>query len=370
MTMTIWGAPDRAARTFSGTLLAGLVLGACLAAGLAHPGPVRAEEEEEAPRAEETTAAPEAEEEEARELLTPPPLPGIDPDIDPADLKARVESGEIAILEEIMTADEIYLELVRKPELEKPLPVPPKRQFGVPPYTLPTDPLSLPLTPATRVREMVPAHLVPHFDLYLYVNKAVSGLWAQQMYVYEKVEDETLPDGYDFRLDKRLLASTGREKFERYHTTTPTGLFRLDRTRFFPSAISYQWNGTAMPWAMFFDYNYTTRKSGYAIHAAIPDYNRNLGQRASAGCVRLYLNYAEDLFKRVQANHKGQVPEFTFDEEAGTTNRKGEMLLQEDGTPVMKSGYRVLVVIDDTVLRPEPADLEGAAADMESNDAT
>ncbi len=248
-------------------------------------------------------------------------------------------------LEDVMTADEIYLELVATPEIPDEGLGAPKSHVPGEPYVLPTDAAGLPVAPAARIRELVPTDIYPLFDMYLYVNKGVSGLWAQQMFVYEKTETG------DLALQHRWLASTGRERMERNFTETPLGLYRLDKDRFFPSAYSYQWDGVSMPWAMFFDYAYPHRMSGYAIHAAIPRYQRNLGLRASAGCIRLYLNHAHDLFKRVEADFAGPMPEFPFDHEAGNTARDGSVVRDEDGAIVMKDGYRVLVVIDDKVVR-------------------
>ncbi len=150
-------------------------------------------------------------------------------------------------------------------------------------------------------------------------------------------------------LTDRWLVSTGRERRERYFTETPTGLFRLDKNRFYTFVRSYQWNGAAMPYAMFFDWDYATRKTGYAIHAAGRSTHRRLGRRASGGCIRLALDHSRALFKRIRENHAGMVPEFPFDYAAGLTKSDGTMVRDESGAPILKPGYRVLVVIDDKI---------------------
>lgn len=322
--------------------------------------------------------ADEPDEEDAKPVILPPleERPG-----QKGDTKTGFGDGPAFAaprLEEFMSEDEIFLELVADPPIKA---EDPKPNLETPPYTPPEDASGLVRDPAERVREMVPAHLYPHFDLYIYVNKAVHGLWAQQMFVYDRVEtqppadaveavdpapvaetvartetapvlDQEAQDTLDLNLRWRWLVSTGREQRERYWTTTPIGLFRLDPHRFFARGWSTQYQ-VAMPWAMFFDYDYRTRKSGYAIHAAVPKYHNHLGRRASAGCIRLSLVHAEDLFKLIsEGEYRAPVPEFPFDEEEGLTFRDGRVETDENGDTVMVDGYRVLLIIDDRIVEP------------------
>lgn len=195
-------------------------------------------------------------------------------------------------------------------------------------------------SPSARVERLLPDHLNEFYDLILYVSKATDGDFAQQMFIFERTEDGTLD------LTDRWLVSTGRERRERYFTTTPPGLFMLDPGRMYPSAYSAQWDGSAMPWAMFWNYAYTDRMSGYAIHGIAPRYQRYLGQRASGGCVRLPIEHASALFRRVRSEHAGQVPVFTFNEDTGTTSRDGTVERDADGNIVTEWGYRVLLIVD------------------------
>ncbi len=294
-----------------------------------------------------------------------------------------VEDESAPPLEALMTADEIFLNLVVEPD---PKAFAPKGNLSGPPFELPLDPAGLAISPADRVRSLVPPHLYEHFDLYLYVNKAERGLWAQQMFVFEnengvrdraadpvsvpleiaRPEDEGAPrqaldgprsvpagpdagkpDALVLTLTDRWLVSTGRERRERYFTETPLGLFRLDRNRFYKFVRSVQWNGAAMPFAMFFDWDYATRKSGYAIHAAGRTTQRYLGRRASGGCIRLSLAHAEALFMRIREGYAGKVPDMPFDRAAGLTKSDGTIRLNDAGRPIFEQGYRVLLVVDD-----------------------
>ncbi len=195
-------------------------------------------------------------------------------------------------------------------------------------------------SPIARVERLLPDHLNEFYDLILYVSKAPEGPFAQQMFVFERDEARAL------ELTDRWLISTGRERRERYFTTTPPGLFMLDPNRMVPAAYSAQWDGSAMPWAMFWNYSYTTRMSGYAIHGIAPRYQQYLGSRASGGCVRLPLAQAEGLFRRVQSEFRGNVPIFPFNHERGTTSRDGSVVRDENGDVQTEWGYRVLLIVD------------------------
>ncbi len=334
-------------------------------------------------------------------------------------------------LEDLMTRDEIFANLIAEPDLK---PYPPKRFLEQEPYALPFGPDDLAYSPQSRMLELVPEELRPYFDLFLYVNKAERGIWAQQMFIFERragtrifpppppapvtpEPDPELPEpespdpeeagsadqapaaadepqpaaepepredpqpteepepfergstpsavslaGFPgvapdevkpaltpmtVELTDRWLVSTGRERRERYFTNTPTGLFRLDENRMYRFVRSYQWNGAPMPFAMFFDYDYRTRKSGYAIHAASRRYERFLGRRASGGCVRLSLAHAEELFERVREGYEGYVPDFPRHPVSGYTRKDGVMMRDDEGRLVVEPGYRVLLVIDD-----------------------
>ncbi len=204
-----------------------------------------------------------------------------------------------------------------------------------------TEDLStLEVNPSDRIAELMPAHLDPYFDMVLYISKAPEGPLAQQMFIYERE-----PSG-NLALTDRWLVSTGREQRERYYTTTPPGFFMLDPRRFVSRAYSAQWNGSSMPNAMFFNYSYRSRMSGYAIHGIVPRYHRYLGRRASGGCVRLSYDHSASLFNRVEGHFGGLVPIFAFDEVGGTTFRDGTVEYDENGDIRTEWGYRVLLIVD------------------------
>ena len=194
---------------------------------------------------------------------------------------------------------------------------------------------------AVRLISKVPPALAPYFDVYLYVSKSSEGPWGQKLFYFHKTALGTLA------FDETFPVSTGREQDEQYFTATPMGLFELDVNRFMPMAYSAKWNDAEMPWSMFLNYEYRTGMTGVALHAAIGEHElRDIGHRASGGCVRLPLDKADALFHRFQAEEKGFVPVLTFDEKRGTTNVEGTAANDGKGRIYLANGMRVLVVIE------------------------
>jgi lipoprotein-anchoring transpeptidase ErfK/SrfK len=212
-----------------------------------------------------------------------------------------------------------------------------------PPVPTPTDPS---VTKdqgdavALRVRDIVPAELIPYFDVYLYVSKSAQGAWAQHLYVFDKSSSG------DFVFEQAFPVSTGRERHEKYFTSTPTGMFELDPDRFDRVHFSHRWGGAAMPWAMFLDYTIHGNPTGIALHSAA-GHAFDLGHRASGGCVRLPPEKAEELFRRFQTYEHGLVPVFAFDDERGTTLTNGSIVRDPDGNIALQDGYKVLLIIED-----------------------
>ncbi|MCP5433447.1 MAG: L,D-transpeptidase [Alphaproteobacteria bacterium] len=229
-----------------------------------------------------------------------------------------------------------------------------------PSYDLPTDDAAAIALARGRIAAMVPEELRRDFGLLLYVNKAVEGAIPQQMFIFRE-------DGAgDFALDRRWLVSTGRERHEGYFTETPGGLYKLDPHRFFEVHYSQRWNGVKMPWAMFFDYGYRTERSGLAVHGANKTTVKQLGSRASGGCIRLAPAHAEELFAWIQRDFAGKVPVFAFDDAQGHTDRTGRVARDEAGKVRYADGYRVLLIVDaETVTAPDAtAAAEPAPGDL------
>lgn len=198
--------------------------------------------------------------------------------------------------------------------------------------------------PATRMLASLPDEVEPYFDLYLYVSKAEAGPIAQHMFVYSRAEDGAMSLLYDWPV------STGREKKEKTpsgrktFTHTPVGSFKLDPKRFHKLWKSRAWNAD-MPWTMFFDLVENGGMSGLAIHAAGKGKISQLGRRASGGCIRLAPENAQHLFKMIQSDHAGFVPEFAMD--GNSTNVMGEPMRNADGSIQLTYGYKVLLHIED-----------------------
>ncbi len=141
------------------------------------------------------------------------------------------------------------------------------------------------------------------YALVLVINKNSEGPGAQTMRVYENgVVSNEWP------------ISTGRERQEvaksgrRYFSVTPLGWFQPKTiTR---SHYSKTWQ-TDMEFAVFFN-------GGIAIHATTPYYYKELGTRASGGCVRLKKENAEYVYNKILKEGKGLVPAIGG---AGTVSR-------------------------------------------------
>ena len=196
-----------------------------------------------------------------------------------------------------------------------------------------------------RLRASLTEDLYDHFDLFLYVSKADHGPWAQHMFVFAK------EDGH-LRSLHVWPVSTGREATEqdphgRTRTTdTPAGYYELDPSRMMRHHVSGQWL-RPMPFAMFFNWVRQGSATGLAIHGADGDEVALLGDRASAGCVRLHPQQAEALFNLVREKYRGEVPRFAMDHRKySTMSNRGDLMRNEQGDLVVADGYRVLVYID------------------------
>ncbi len=193
---------------------------------------------------------------------------------------------------------------------------------------------------ADRLRSKIPAELYSYFDVYLYVSKASSGSLAQHLYMFHKDAANNLV------FEQSFPVSTGRERHEKYFTSTPTGLFELDPHRFDRVHYSHTWGGAAMPYAMFLNATLKGTQTGIALHSA-SSHVAQLGSRASGGCVRLPPEKAAELFERFQAEEHGSVPVFAYDAAHRRTNGDGVILHDSSGRPLLTDGYRVLLFIED-----------------------
>jgi len=189
-----------------------------------------------------------------------------------------------------------------------------------------------------RLRTKVPGDLYSYFDVFLYVSKAAQGPLAQHMYIFHKDARG------DVVFEQMFPVSTGRERYEKYFTTTPIGLFELDPDRFKRYHYSRTWHA-GMPYSMFLNATIRGRQTGIALHSA-GGHAADLGHRASGGCVRLPPEKAAELFKRFQDEERGYVPMFAFDAAANRTSQYGQMVRDSSGKPVMYYGYKVLLIIE------------------------
>ena len=217
-------------------------------------------------------------------------------------------------------------------------PLPPARPYA--PVAVPDPAAAQVAAAADRLRGKIPSDLYPYFDVYLYVSKAASGSLAQHLYMFHKDDADKLV------FEQSFPVSTGRERHEKYFTSTPDGLFELDPNRFERMHYSHTWNGAAMPFAMFLNAVIHGRQTGVALHSA-STHTAQLGSRASGGCVRLPPEKAAELFERFRAQERGMVPVFAYDAAHRRTSGNGTVLREADGSPTLTPGYRVLVFIED-----------------------
>jgi hypothetical protein len=177
------------------------------------------------------------------------------------------------------------------------------------------------------------------------VSKAENGPWAQRMYVFHK------KDGGNLDLLYNWPVSTGRELVEyapngqRAPSFTPQGYYELDPSRMYKHHISGQWQ-QPMPHAMFFSWERNGMQTGLAIHGASGDDVALLGQRASAGCVRLAPENAALLFNLIKTQYRGLAPRFAYDRRTASMSNDGLMMHDAEGKLQLAEGYKVLVFIE------------------------
>jgi lipoprotein-anchoring transpeptidase ErfK/SrfK len=199
---------------------------------------------------------------------------------------------------------------------------------------------------ATRhLLDAVPDDIEPYFDLFMYVSKAGSGPLGQHMFVFQRDSDGKIVPYAEWRV------STGREKWEihndrKVRTVTPDGIFLLDPNRFYRKYWSRSWDNAPMHYAMFYDMMTNGAHSGIAIHAAIGQSKIDrLGQRDSAGCIRLAPRNAKELFYKVQNTTRGEVPVLAMNDRQ-STDRWGKAERNQAGSLVLQDGYRALLYVE------------------------
>jgi len=187
--------------------------------------------------------------------------------------------------------------------------------------------------------------LYENFSLFLYVSKADHGPWQQRMFVFAKDEGGDLKLAYNFPVStgKEVLSPGPRGNLLR--TDTTAGIFQLDPDRMYKRYTSGEWQH-AMPFAMFFNWEHDGRQTGLAIHSAVGDDIGRLGNRASAGCVRLAPQNAELLFRLVKSKYRGLTPRFAYDRRTATMANDGLLMHDKAGNIQYQDGYKVLVLIE------------------------
>ncbi len=196
-------------------------------------------------------------------------------------------------------------------------------------YSTPADQEAI----RSHVAGLLDSKVLNEYQLIMFINKADSGRTAQHAFLFEAGDGE-------LNYMDTWLVSTGREQQERSpkgaskFTTTPSGTFMFDLAHFSRLHKSNAWEAD-MPWAMFLRTRNGGPTTGIALHAALDKYVHNLGQRASAGCIRLLPSNAEKLYKLLQTKYYGSVRTVT---PSGVGARLG-------GSTV--KGAKALVIVED-----------------------
>ena len=203
----------------------------------------------------------------------------------------------------------------------------------------------------SRLKSGLSPDLYGNFDLFIYVNKAEAGPWAQHLYAFAKPSGQN-PDS-EMILMMDTAASTGRETMEHakdgqfVSTSTPAGFYELDPQRFETGHRSRQWQQD-MPNSMFFNWQDRGVQTGLAIHGVTDAPSiAALGHRASAGCIQISLDASRELFNFITGDFEGNVAQFAYDKKKRTISNTGEFARGADGKIVMADGYRVLVIVED-----------------------
>jgi len=196
-----------------------------------------------------------------------------------------------------------------------------------------------------RLKENLTHEMLDNFGLFLYVSKAETGPWSQRLYVFRKDAGGNLAMLYNWP------ASTGRERNEiapngtRQPSVTPQGYYELDPNRMYRTHFSGQWH-EPMPYAMFFNWENRGLQTGLAIHGATGLELKQLGTRASAGCIRIAPENAALLFKLIRDQYKGLAPRFAYDRRTATMSNNGMLMHDAAGNLQMAAGYKVLVFVE------------------------
>jgi len=196
-----------------------------------------------------------------------------------------------------------------------------------------------------RLKENLTHEMLDNFGLFLYVSKAETGPWSQRLYVFRKDTGGNLAMLYNWP------ASTGRERDEiapngtRQPSFTPQGYYQIDPNRMYKRHFSGQWH-EPMPYAMFFNWENRGLQTGLAIHGATGLELKQLGTRASAGCIRIAPENAALLFKLIKDQYKGLAPRIAFDRRTATMSNQGVMMHEAGGNLQMADGYKVLVFVE------------------------
>ena len=164
------------------------------------------------------------------------------------------------------------------------------QELGLPPATEDLTPQVEPFTPE-QIYDVYGVDIYSEFPVVIVVSKG-----SQTATVYHQGQQVN-----------QFLISTGREKWEwsksgkYYFTNTPTGWFAPQ------SYVLHYWSTAwqaPMDYAIFFS-------GGVALHATTPDHFKDLGHKASGGCVRMHPTNAVWFWNLSLSEKTANVPYFT-----------------------------------------------------------
>jgi lipoprotein-anchoring transpeptidase ErfK/SrfK len=196
------------------------------------------------------------------------------------------------------------------------------QELGLPPVETLTEQNMSPMSLAQQ-NGLNNLDLTKYFPVVILINKSEQGPSSQSLKVYHRGAL-----AYEFDV------STGREQWEnaksgkKYFSVTSTGWFAPTRT--YEKYFSKTWQAQ-MNYSVFF-------YGGLAIHATTPDHYRDLGSRASGGCVRLKEKNAKLVYDLILSEGKGDVPVFS------QTGKIKKNLL---GKVSLARGWNTIIIVED-----------------------
>jgi hypothetical protein len=148
-----------------------------------------------------------------------------------------------------------------------------------------------------RIRHYDPATSEGKIIIKIHKSSAKGKLEYMEVFKQNSKDGNALSPFNIFAGENKALVSTAGTYGSKTYVT-PSGVFNIDLME--KMHYSSKYNNAPMPWSMFFN-------GGVAIHGATPSEFKQLGHKASHGCVRLHPQNAKILYAAIQASERGAI---------------------------------------------------------------